>query len=48
MKVNRHLAVCQVSEEVEDLAKANGTTLSVCGYITCAMVEFLAEQETIT
>lgn len=38
MKAERILAVCQILEEVEDLAIANNTTVSTCGYITCAMV----------
>ena len=48
MKTERILAVYQVLDQVEDLAHANNTTISVCGYITCAMVEFLAEQPDLT
>ena len=33
---------------MENLAKKNGTTVSVCGYVTGAMCEYLSEQENVT
>ena len=48
MNIERILSVCQNSDQVEDLAIKHNTTKSTCGYITCAICEFLAEQETVT
>lgn len=48
MNPHRILSVCQISDEVEELTIKNNTTKSPCGYIVCAMCEFLAEQESVT
>lgn len=47
MKVNRMLVMDQNCDEAEDLAIKNGTSKSICGYVACAVCEYLAEQEHI-
>lgn len=38
----------QNSDEAEELAIKNGTTKSICGYVVCAVCEYLAEQDHVT
>ena len=44
MEIKRILAIDQLSEEMENIAIKNGTTVSTCGYITLAICEFLTEE----
>jgi hypothetical protein len=37
MKINKHMPIDQNSEQMEKLAISNGTTVSSCGFITCAI-----------
>lgn len=48
MKVQRIFAMDQNSDEAEELAIKNGTTKSICGYVVCAVCEYLAEQDHVT
>lgn len=42
----KHLKpIDQTSEYMEKLCIKNDTTVSSCGYITCALIEYLAELE---
>lgn len=45
MKVNRILALDQNSDQAEELAIKNNTSKSICGYVTCAMCQYLAQQD---
>lgn len=38
MNVHRLKPITQTSDYMENLAIANGTTVSTCGYITCAII----------
>lgn len=42
MEVKKTLVISQNSSSMEDLAIKHGTTLSICGYFTCALVKYLA------
>jgi hypothetical protein len=45
MKIHKSLVLDQNSEEMEKLAERNGTTRGICGFVTCAIVEYLAKIE---
>ena len=42
MEVKKTLIISQNSDAMEDLAIKHGTTLSICGYFTCALIKYLA------
>lgn len=44
MQAKRILAIDQTSDYAENLAIKNNTAKSICGYIVCALCEWLAEQ----
>jgi hypothetical protein len=43
MEVKRIKRIDQKNDYMEDLAIKNGTTVSTCGYITCALIEYFSE-----
>ena len=48
MEIRKLLVLDQNSQEMEDLANKNGTTYGICGFVTCAVVEYLASLEVFT
>ena len=48
IEIKRFLSIDQISEEVEDLTIKNKTTKSPCGYITCAICEYLSQEVEVT
>lgn len=48
MEIRKSLVLDQNSQEMEDLANKNGTTYGICGFVTCAVVEYLASIELFT
>lgn len=48
MEIRKLLVLDQNSQQMEDLANKNGTTYGICGFVTCAVVEYLASQDQFT
>ena len=42
MQIKKVCVIDQSSESMEDLANKHQTTYGTCGFITCAMVKYLA------
>lgn len=48
MEIRKLLVLDQNSQKMEDLANKNGTTYGICGFVACAVVEYLASIELFT
>jgi hypothetical protein len=42
MNIHKLMPVDQNSDQMEELADKNGTTHGICGFITCALSDYLA------
>lgn len=48
MQVKKILIIDQTSDDIEQLTIKYNTAKSTCGYIVCALCEYLASQDNFT